>query len=133
MTEPRAKGSCLCGGVSYSVRREVTGITACHCRQCAKTTGHFYVSVNCAAADFTLDREETLRWYRSSSEAERGFCSSCGSSLFWRRVGGDKVSMAAGTLEPPTGLRITKHIFCASKSDYYDIDDGVPRYEEWGH
>jgi hypothetical protein len=130
-SENRASGGCLCGGVRYRASGELQGVTACHCSQCARTTGHYWASAKCAAADFALDKEETLRWYPSSAEAERGFCARCGSSLFWRRIGGDTVSMTAGTLDRPTGLRVKYHIFCASKSDYYDIADGVPQYE--GH
>jgi hypothetical protein len=125
----RASGGCLCGGVRYRVSGKLHGITACHCSQCARTTGHYCASANCATADFTLDEEETLRWYRSSDKAERGFCSRCGSNLFWRMIGGDAISMTAGTLDRPTGMRIKYHIFCASRSDYYDITDGLTQYE----
>ena len=34
----------------------------------------------------------------------------------------------AGTLDPPTQLRIHEHIFVADKSDYYSIDDGTPQH-----
>ena len=121
-------GGCLCGGVRYRVNGEMSDANACHCSQCARTTGHVLVSADCAAADLTLEEAETLRWYRSSEKAERGFCSGCGSNLFWRRVGGDMISVTAGTLDRPTGLRLTHHIFCASRSDYYEIDDGLPQY-----
>lgn len=38
----------------------------------------------------------------------------------------------AGTFDQPTGLAIGKHIFCADKGDYYEIEDGVPQYAQ-GH
>jgi hypothetical protein len=120
-------GGCLCGAVRYRVSGETNDAIACHCSQCARTTGHVLVSANAVAADFNLDQAETLRWYRSSEKAERGFCSRCGSNLFWRRIGGDVISMTAGTLDRPTGLRMKHHIFCASRSDYYEIDDGLPQ------
>jgi hypothetical protein len=109
----------------------VSGVTACHCSQCAKTTGHYFAAVGCATQDFVLDAQDTLRWYRSSEAAERGFCSRCGSNLFWRSVGGSKTTMTAGTLDRPTGLRMKYHIFCDSRSDYYDLADGLPQYREW--
>lgn len=31
----------------------------------------------------------------------------------------------AGTLDPPTHLKLVLHIFVESKSDYYALDDGV--------
>ncbi len=121
-------GGCLCGAVRYQVSGELSDAVACHCSQCARTTGHFFVSADCGVADFTLEQAETLRWYRSSEKAERGFCCRCGSNLFWRRVGADMISVTAGTLDRPTGLRMKRHIFCASRSDYYEIDDGLPQY-----
>jgi hypothetical protein len=124
----RATGSCLCGGVRYEVRGPLTPVTACHCSQCARTTGHFLASTNCANEDLSLTAGETLRWYRSSDEAERGFCGTCGGNLFWRRLGGSKTSIAAGTLDRPTGLEMGKHIYVASKSDYYCIADGIEQH-----
>jgi hypothetical protein len=121
-------GGCLCGAVRYRVTGESSDATACHCSQCARTTGHIFVSADCALSDFTLDQAETLRWYRSSEKAERGFCGRCGSILFWRRVGGDMISVTAGTLDRPTGVRLKQHIFCASRSDYYEIDDGLAQH-----
>ena len=131
MSEGTGSGSCLCGGVRYRVTRGLAGVTACHCTQCAKTTGHYIAAAHCDAADFALDKDETLRWYRSSPEAERGFCGQCGSNLFWRRIGGKTVSITAGTLDRPTGLRMKYHIFCGSKSDYYELTDGLKQYEAW--
>ncbi|SED68194.1 Uncharacterized conserved protein [Rhizobiales bacterium GAS191] len=129
--ERRASGGCLCGGVRYHLNGTLNGVTACHCSQCARTTGHYFASTNCAMEDFALESEETLRWYRSSEDAERGFCSRCGSNLFWRKVGGKVMSITAGTLDRPTGLRMKYHIFCESKSDYYDLTDGLTQYREF--
>jgi len=130
-SEKGGSGGCLCGGVRYRVTGKLEGVTACHCSQCARTTGHYIASAHCAPADFVLEADETLRWYRSSEEAERGFCSRCGSNLFWRRLEGGPVTMTAGTLDRPTGLRMKYHIFCGSKSDYYEITDGLKQYEAW--
>jgi hypothetical protein len=33
----------------------------------------------------------------------------------------------AGTLDPPTELKLQQHIFVADKSDYYEITDGAPQ------
>jgi hypothetical protein len=81
------------------------------------------------AANLSLLSEETLSWYRSSQFAERGFCRRCGGNLFWREIGSDQISIAAGTLDTPTRIRMQEHIFVADKSDYYTIDDGLPQKE----
>lgn len=37
-------------------------------------------------------------------------------------------SILAGSLDKPTGTRLTGHIFVADKGDYYDITDGLPQF-----
>lgn len=73
---------------------------------------------------------ETLRWYPSSAIARRAFCATCGSPLFWERLGGQSISIWAGTLETPTHLEASTHIFVADKGDYYAIADGLPQWPE---
>jgi hypothetical protein len=72
--------------------------------------------------------EGAVAWYRSSPAARRGFCPQCGSQLFWDGPGAT-LSIFAGTLDLPTGLRLAGHIFCAEKADYYDLADDLPRAE----
>ena len=38
------------------------------------------------------------------------------------------IDIWAGTLDVPTGLKLVRHIYVASKSDYYEIEDGLPRF-----
>jgi hypothetical protein len=118
------QGSCLCGSVAYEVDGELRNVIGCHCTQCRKTTGHFMAATAARHGDFRITREEGLAWYRSSDKAQRGFCRTCGSTLFWQRDGGDYIAIAAGTLDGPTGIRIKGHIFCADKGDYYEIIGG---------
>jgi hypothetical protein len=77
--------------------------------------------------DLRLLADRDLAWY-AADERERGFCRRCGSSLFWRRAGSERTSIAAGTLDAPTGLRTVAHIFVDGKGDYYDIHDDVERH-----
>lgn len=123
----RATGGCLCEGVRYEVRGELREVHACHCSQCAKTSGNYLAATACDTADLVLLSDRTLSWYKSSDEAERGFCRECGGNLFWRPTSKEYVAVTAGTLDPPTGLRLTEHIFVGSKSDFYDIADGLPQ------
>jgi hypothetical protein len=79
-----------------------------------------------------LEGEGAVRWFKSSNHAERGFCRTCGSSLFWRPADGTRMSVAAGAIDPPTGLSIAHHIFVAEQSDYYDIRDDAPCHDAGG-
>jgi hypothetical protein len=65
-------------------------------------------------------------------DARRGFCAECGSSLFWHVPGGDRVSIAAGCLDEPTGLQTTEQIWVASAGDYYELDERIPSLPRGG-
>ena len=133
MVAPVARGGCLCGGVRYEVSGALRDVVACHCSQCRQTSGHFVAATQVPSVRLRLTESATLRWYRSSAAAERGFCARCGGNLFWRETapGSTTTSIMAGTLETPTGLRLVQHIFAAHKSDYYDIADGAPQSAQW--
>ena len=118
-------GSCLCGGVTFEVTGPMRDVIACHCTQCRKTSGHHVAATACDDDDLKFDKLDTLAWYRSSETAERGFCSRCGSNLFYRPLTGHTTSIMTGSLDGATGLRLTTHIHCATKGDYYEIADGA--------
>lgn len=119
-------GGCLCGGIRF--RGTPEGEAArCHCEQCRRWAGDAWTSVRITGHEVNGD---TLRWYRSSAAAERGFCGQCGASLFWREVGADYLSVSLGCIDAPTGLRLDRHIFTAWKGDYYEISDGLPQDTE---
>jgi hypothetical protein len=126
----RAKGSCLCGGVTYQVTGPLQAAVACHCGQCRKQSGHYLAAAAARSEDFKLIRHGSLKWYRASDSARRGFCGECGATLFWEADGKDEISIAAGTLDGATGLETAAHIFVADKGDYYDIADGLPQFPQ---
>ena len=121
----RAAGGCLCGAVRYEVRGPLRPVIACHCTQCRRMTGHFLAATAALEGDLAVTQNADLKWYESSARARRGFCGRCGSTLFWRGTGRDYVSIAAGTLDAPTGLKLVQHIHTADKGDYYTLDDGT--------
>jgi hypothetical protein len=124
-------GSCLCKGVRFEICGTLNPVLACHCTQCAKTSGNFAAMTSCAADTLKLISDATLRWFPSSETVSRGFCMRCGGNLFWKQADGPDIYITAGTLDKPTGLKVAEHIFVASKSDFYDITDGLPQKDEW--
>jgi hypothetical protein len=93
-------------------------------------TGHFMAATAARVTDFVLLSQGPLRWYEASAEARRGFCSACGSTLFWAGKGKDYISIAAGTLDDASGLKFACHIFVADKGAYYQIEPGVPHVRD---
>lgn len=122
-------GSCLCGAVSFRTSGKLRAVVYCHCSQCRKQSGHVFAATAVADTNLDVDGRDHLTWYAASPEAKRGFCSVCGSNLFWKRSGSASTSIMAGSFDTPTGLRPEKHIFVAEKGDYYVIDDGLPQHD----
>ncbi len=111
----------------YRVSGALRPVVDCHCSMCLRWHGHVGAYTDAKNADLTIEGEGVLAWYRSSGFAERGFCSTCGSSLFWRRDGSDMISITAGSLDQPSGLKTVRHIFTEQVADYYAITDGLER------
>ncbi|MDT1062757.1 GFA family protein [Paracoccus sp. CPCC 101403] len=123
-TDTEFTGHCLCGQIRFhGVYDEDHGLKACHCSQCRRWSGHVWAAI----LPKSLVIEGEPAWYRASDIARRGFCASCGSSLFWQRDGSDIIDVAAGAIDSPTGLELLGHIFVADKGDYYQIADGLPQ------
>lgn len=120
-------GGCLCGAVRYEARGPLRDVVICHCGRCRRTHGHVGAYTEVASEDLALLEDRGLGWYIADGR-ERGFCRECGASLFWRRAGGGSTSIAAGTLDEPTGLRTVAHIFVDSKGDYYELADELLRF-----
>lgn len=118
-------GSCLCGAITFEVEGNLEQPDACHCQQCRKQSGHFFASVDVSRSSLTLHGEDKLSWYQSSEKVRRGFCSQCGSTLFWDPVRRDHIAVAMGAFDTPTETSLRMHIFVAEKGDYYEIADGL--------
>jgi len=72
-------------------------------------------------ADLKIEDEDSnLRWFYPAPEAGYAFCQKCGSSLFWQaRLTADRISICAGTLDPPTNLKTVQAWWTDEASDYY--------------
>jgi len=120
-------GSCLCGAVKFVVEGELEPPDACHCSQCRKSSGHYWASTDVPRKALRIEGEFNVAWFRSSETVQRGFCSTCGASLFWDPIQKDTIGVAMGAFDAPTGTNLAMHIFVGDKGDYYDLQDGLPQ------
>lgn len=94
-------GGCQCGAVRYRWTEKPDGAHICHCRMCQKAFGAFYAPlVGALRTSFELTRGE-LAIFRSSEQAERGFCRACGTPLTFAYVDSDRISVSIGSLDHP--------------------------------
>jgi hypothetical protein len=105
--------------VQYAVSGALRPVIDCHCERCRRFTGHHLAATSAATVDVAIaDPGRQLTWFGVPG-AEYGFCRVCGGSLFWRaEAWPDVLSICAGTLEPPTGLRTVEAWWVSQASDY---------------
>lgn len=127
-----ASGSCQCGALRFSVELPSKWVAHCHCSMCRRAHGAAFVTW--VGIDETRARIEdsrhTLRWYASSPGAERGFCSRCGSMLFFRsRRWAGELHLVLANFDEPVDRAPQAHVFYASHVDWVALDpaDGLPR------
>jgi len=125
-----ANGSCLCGAVKIVVSADLPAPHACHCSKCRKFTGNFEAGTDVPREHVTIAGDERVKWFQSSKHARRGFCSICGSSLFFDVPGADWIGISMGAFDGQTGVTLSSHIFVEDKGDYYDIADGLPQHRQ---
>jgi hypothetical protein len=125
------QGGCLCGANRFTLPGPMGEVTACHCTQCRKTSGHFSASFDVAegALAWSARREAT---FRTPGGSTRAFCPACGGKLWFRAADG-ALSVECGAIAQPTagqstGGRMVAHIHTATAADYVRFADGLPRH-----
>jgi hypothetical protein len=125
-------GSCLCGGVRFSIRGEIGPIQVCHCMQCRKAQGTaMATNAPIRTDDFTLEQgSELLGSFESTPGKKRVFCRRCGSPVY------SQLDALPGILRIRLGLinenidaPLMAHFYAGSKANWWPICDQAPRYE----
>lgn len=122
-------GGCLCGAVRYEVKGPLRDVVNCHCSMCQKLHGAFGAHSKARKVNIAITTNDGLAWYKTSEVAQRGFCRECGSSLFWEPFDYDATGILAGSLDGPTNLKTMGHIFVGEKSDFYEIEGNLPKFD----
>ncbi len=124
-------GGCLCGAVRFDVTGPLRDIILCHCTMCQKAGGHHFAATAALTADLDIKHSGSLKWFKSSHYAHRGFCADCGSSLFWKMDERDSTSIMAGSFDEDIDLPVTSQVFMADRKSYYTPDATIPAYDTY--
>ncbi len=126
-------GGCLCGAVRYEVDAgAVYDAGYCHCSLCRRLGGGPVIAwASVKAAGFRVIAG-AAKWYVSSESGRRGFCEVCGAQLFFDGPGmAGLAGVNTGTLdEVPEGLRPKLHMCVADKWEWFEVADGLPRFDD---
>jgi hypothetical protein len=126
-----ATGGCYCGAVRYRASGVRDTVSECHCSLCRSQSGHRYATTGAKTSDIEIDGADNITWFEASSDARRGFCSKCGSHMFWQSASEDHSAILAASLDTPNDLKPGRHIFVADKGAYYTIDDDLPQFADY--
>lgn len=110
--------SCLCGGVKITASEINPKFTVCHCSSCRTWGGAPFFAVQCGT-NVTIEGSEKVKTYESSSWASRGFCSDCGTHLFFKLKASGAYNMPVGLFPNLKDLEMDMQYFSDRRPDYY--------------
>lgn len=119
-------GRCVCGAVKFTADVVSDNHSVCHCGTCRRMCGggpFFGVRTR----GVTFESEDSVGRYASSDWAERGFCKSCGTVLFYFLKPMATYAMSAGTFDDPSAFRLASEIFIDEKPAGYAFAGDHPR------
>jgi len=127
------RGGCLCGAVRYASNTKPDMVVVCHCANCQKNTGSAFAITFAVPRDAIRITGDTLLTYQDNSGSSghtfhRSFCSHCGSPL--AGYGGaypGLIFIKAGTLDDPSWVKPSTHIWCCSKQPWVSIEPDARR------
>ena len=122
-------GKCLCGAVTFVAEDVETHHHACHCGMCLRWSGGApFFGARVHGVAFT--GVEHLARHASSPWAERGFCRTCGSHLFYFLKPNQSYSMSVGAFDDPSPFVLALEIFIDQKPAGYAFAGEHPRMTE---
>lgn len=116
-------GQCLCGAVKY---RATVGenFNTCYCEMCRRWSSGAFMGASTEAFQVT-EGEDVLTVFESSEWAVRGFCSKCGSNIYYHAVAHGGPSVAMGTLDDTAGLVVSKQFFIDEKPEGFSLAEST--------
>lgn len=127
------RGACLCGEVAFEVTAPFSVVHHCHCSRCRRGRAAAHATngiVPLGGVRFTRG-SALLRTYRPEDARffTQVFCASCGGKLP-RECAERKITVVPfGALDDAPGRLPDDHIFTGSAASWFEIRDGLPRYE----
>jgi hypothetical protein len=88
------EGQCLCGAVRITAKVDNPRIRACHCDMCRQHNSGAFVSLETVPGSVTVTGPATT--FKSSEWGGRGFCTTCGSTLWYRLDEDSGPNLSAG-------------------------------------
>ena len=115
-------GRCLCGAVKVKAKGMSGEISACHCSMCRRWSGSIQMGIEASFDNVAISGPAKV--FCSSDIAERAWCETCGSALWFRYVGGPDrgyFELAPGLFENAGDARLTREVYADCCPDGYAL------------
>jgi hypothetical protein len=131
----KARGSCLCGSVTFVVEGDLVRCWSCHCGRCRRGKSGAFSTHFVTRADgvhYTRGRE-LVREFKvpEAKHFRQAFCGTCGSVTPRIDPERDLGLVPMGSFDDDPVARPTAHIFVGSKAPWDVIADGLPQHAEY--
>jgi len=103
------KGECVCGAVTVTATSSTPVLRACHCEMCRKANSFAFVNIQTDQDSIVMEGPVTV--FKSSDWAQRAFCSTCGSTLWYGMQHDGSRNLAAGLFADLGGAQMVQEYF----------------------
>lgn len=120
------KAKCLCGRVTIRCEKLKKEFTVCHCTMCTNWGGTWMASE--VSGNTVIEGDEHITVYDSSAWAERGFCSNCGTHLYYKVKTESEFYIPVGLFSGVDDFVFTREIFHDQKPTYFCFNDATQKF-----
>ena len=129
MTPDTHAGACLCGAIGFEFDTPSLWSAHCHCSLCRRAHGAAFVTwVGVEEARFRFTTSDSLHWFNSSTKGKRGFCTQCGSTLFFKSTASpDEIHIARANIAGDLDIQPSIHVSYGSEEvSWFPFTDDLP-------
>lgn len=121
-TSNTINGHCLCKKVTITATPNELHVGPCHCESCRRWASGPFFAIDCKN-QVVIKGQEWIKTYDSSDWADRGFCSECGTNLFYRLKGQNHYMFAVGLFTEQSDFVMDHQVFIDEKPSFYSFSE----------
>lgn len=133
MSEPFAKGQCLCGAVRIVITAEPVRMVQCHCKDCQRATGTGHISNALFKEEHVTIVGDLVNFAviaDSGNTLTRNFCPKCGSRCANYSTGRPGlVSVPVGILDDTSWFKPVAVLYTKYRQSWDITREDIPNFE----
>lgn len=121
----------MCGAVRYRLHGPFTYSAHCHCRSCQRAVGAGYATYSAVAPKNFEITKGKIAVFHSSPGVNRGFCSTCGTSLSYSGDDWTDYAIMSATLDDPGAAVPTSNVYTSEKQPWVVLDESLKNHHKF--